>query len=157
MTYPELHFHAAVARGEHSLLVQSDDEVIGRVPKPENAHRLITCWNACRNMDDPVKEISAAIARITQLETELKFIRDGDNHLIKRLESETSELALKMKEIDRLNNLVADRDLTIGRLKNEIGQLRADALVRVCAETAPEPTIEQLAYQLLRAIVRGAK
>ena len=183
MTHPELTIHrnqdmtgavVALPSGSYREYFENGDF----------ATRLVACWNACRDMDDPVAEIAKlregnqsllqklseadGMREIAESATDLRLVLSKRDQMISSmqssLESKHREYELKLHEIDRLNNLVADRDLEVGRLNNEVCHLRAGEMVSVVSpvprctgglsmEIGKQQTPEHLAYQLLRSLI----
>lgn len=160
--------------------------LVGRVPESHSiATRLVACWNACRAMDDPAKDIAdlrselshglsrlstendmlrAEVGHLRSLAddpvAEIAKLREGNQSLLQKL-SEKDDPYLKNQdgEITRLNNLVAERDRTIARLKEHIERMEehieteAQIAAGVHGPVQVEPTPEHLAYQLLRSLI----
>jgi septal ring factor EnvC (AmiA/AmiB activator) len=170
--------------------------------------RLVACWNACREMDDPAERIRVLTSIASRCQDLEKFLAVRDKELNKAhdTQQEQHKLIVKLnKEIDRLASWLSDRDTKISEMEEaarkrngayeerlrEIERLEGlledyasshpsspvkpvytkevmDAADRIIGFDSDEdepprpappigPSLEQLAYQLLRAIVRGDK
>ena len=153
MTHPELTTANTSETFDTLICVVNKDGLpgllVGRVPESHSiATRLVACWNACLEMDDPVAEITK--------------LREGNQSLLQALseaDKQAPDIARLHAEIDRLNNLVAERGRTIARLEEHIERMEehieteAQIAAGVHGPVRAEPTPEHLAYQLLRSLI----
>lgn len=145
MTHPKL---TVTPFGMNDFQISEADGrmYIAKSVNQPTATRLVACWNACRDMDDPVAEIAK--------------LREGNQSLLQKL-SEKDDPYFKNQdgEITRLNNLVDERDRTIARLEEHIERMEehieteAQIAAGVHGPVQAEPTPEHLAYQLLRSLI----